>query len=244
VVAGETSDWGVSADFALARYLTDGTLDTSFGVDGKVVTTFSGFSDATSVVLQNDGKIVAAGQVEGGDSYDFALARYRPDGSLDSGFGDDGLVTTNFAGADSASALIVDSAGRIVAAGEAYGIDNVGASIALARYRDDGSLDPTFGTGGKAMTETSASTVATSLVAQGDKLVVGGTGDALTLARFQDDGTLDPSFGTDGVHSTSFGSDFASVAALALDRRGRVVAGGVFFSGPDYRGDFLVARYR
>jgi uncharacterized delta-60 repeat protein len=243
VVAGNTSEYTVSNDFALARYNADGTLDTSFGVGGKVVTTFGGFSEAKALVLQNDGKIVAAGEnsVEG---FDFALARYHPNGRLDTSFGGDGLVITDFGGGDRADALTIDITGRIVAAGVAGGADGMGSALALARYRGDGSLDRSFGIGGKVTTSVANDTVATSVIAQGNKLLVGGSGNALTLARYQRDGSLDRSFGTDGVYSTWLGSDLAHISALALDRRGRVVAGGILLTGPYYWGNFLVARFR
>jgi uncharacterized delta-60 repeat protein len=243
VVAGHTSEYTVSNDFALARYNADGTLDTSFGVGGKVVTKFGGFSEAAALVLQNDGKIVAAGE-NAGDGFDFALARYHPNGSLDTGFGGDGTVLTDFGGGDSANALVLDNAGRIVAAGGAGRPDGLGSAVALARYRGDGTLDRTFGVGGKVTTEIDTATNATDVVAQGNKLLVSGEGTALTLARYQRDGTLDPSFGTDGVFSTWLDFDLPTISALAVDRRGRVVAGGIILSEPYYWGDFFVARFR
>src|SRR3982751_1987778 len=87
--------------FGLARYNTDGSLDTSFGIGGKVTTSI-GVSDdgAYSVAIQSDGKIVAAGGTllhycnNGVCDYDFALIRYNTDGSLDTSFDGDGIVTT------------------------------------------------------------------------------------------------------------------------------------------------------
>jgi hypothetical protein len=94
------------------------------------------------------------------------------------------------------------------------------------------------------ITETADNTVATSVLAQGNKLLIGGGGNALTLARYQRDGSLDRSFGTDGVYSTWLDSGLAHISAPALDRRGRVVAGGTLLTGPYEWGDFLVARFR
>src|SRR5262250_1448506 len=96
-------------DFALARYNSNGTLDTSFGTSGKVTTDFAGADDVPSepsaVALQGDGKIVVVGrsrvgQTPDGDVYDFALARFNSNGTLDTSFGTSGKVTTDFAGAN------------------------------------------------------------------------------------------------------------------------------------------------
>jgi uncharacterized delta-60 repeat protein len=93
VVAGFSESGAdiTTSDFALARYNPDGTLDMSFGTDGKVVTDFAGSRDtATGVAIQPDGKIVAAGRSQNGTETDFALARYNADGTLDTGFGTGG----------------------------------------------------------------------------------------------------------------------------------------------------------
>jgi uncharacterized delta-60 repeat protein len=107
-----------------------GDLDPGFGSDGRVTTDFGGSEGAQAVALQADGKIVAVGSGAG----DFALARYNPDGSLDSGFGSGGRVTTDFGGFDAASAVVIEAAGKIVAAGRGGSGD-----LALARYNPDGA---------------------------------------------------------------------------------------------------------
>ena len=97
VVVG-TSATGSGGDFALARYNPNGSLDTSFSGDGKQTTDFGGVGDgATGVALQADGKIVAVGSSRSGGG-DFALARYNPNGSLDTSFSGDGKQTTDFGG--------------------------------------------------------------------------------------------------------------------------------------------------
>src|SRR3989442_919160 len=101
------------AFFALARYNADGTLDPSFGSEGRVFTNFGGRDGARALALQADGKIVATGFTSSdfGTRRRFALARYNPDGSLDR------QVVTSFADRDEASALALQSAGKIVGAG-------------------------------------------------------------------------------------------------------------------------------
>jgi uncharacterized delta-60 repeat protein len=140
-------------DFALAHYNPDGTLDTSFGSRGRVVTDFPDdvdfdFDDASALVVQPDGKPVVAGESSGR----FGLARYSRDGSLDAGFGSNGLVRTNFRSDtedhfDRAFALVLQPDGKLVATGSSTLF--VGAEFALfsdtefalARYNPDGTLD-------------------------------------------------------------------------------------------------------
>ena len=117
VVAGASSQPETGWDFALARYEPDGSLDPSFGQNGRVTTDLGASEGANALVLQPDGKLVVAGESGG----DFALARYNPDGSLDTSFSGDGIVTTDFAGwGDVAYAVALQDDGRIVAAGSAY----------------------------------------------------------------------------------------------------------------------------
>ena len=97
IVAAGDSNNGSNSDFALVRYNTDGSLDTSFDSDGKVTTAIgSGTDEAYSVAIQSDGKIVAAGYSNNGSNNDFALVRYNTDGSLDTSFDSDGKVTTDY----------------------------------------------------------------------------------------------------------------------------------------------------
>src|SRR5205085_520589 len=105
------------------------------------------FNFATSVAVQNDGKIVVTGYANG----DFALARYNNDGSLDNTFSDDGKQTTDFASeTDVAQSAVIQKDGRIVVAGYTWnGSDN---DFALAMYNTDGSPDSTFSGDGKQTT--------------------------------------------------------------------------------------------
>ncbi len=129
------------------------TLDTTFGTNGKVTTAIgSGNDGATSLTIDGNGKIVVAGTSNNGSNYgrnnDFALARYNADGSLDTSFDADGNVTTAIeSGDDFAYDLAIDGNGKIVVAGAIYG------KFALARYNANGSLDTSFGTGGKLTTD-------------------------------------------------------------------------------------------
>ena len=133
---------GVSDNnFALARYNTDGSLDTTFSGDGKVITVFNGNDFVFGVTVQSDGKILEAGASNGA----FALARYNPDGSLDTSFSGDGKVTTSIGSYNSLGAgVTLLSGGKILEVGLSYDAHHNG-NIALVRYKADGSLDTSFG---------------------------------------------------------------------------------------------------
>lgn len=111
--SGETS-----FDFALARYNSNGSLDTSFGGDGRVTTDLGGYNWGRTVAVQSTGKIVASGSSGG----NFTLVRYNVDGTLDSGFGTGGVVTTAFGTTSAVEALLIQPDDRIVAAGTAAGV--------------------------------------------------------------------------------------------------------------------------
>src|SRR5882724_2239092 len=147
-------------DFAVARYNPDGTLDRTFGIGGKVQTDFPGLAAvASSVVVQPDGKIMAAGTVfvnfNPGDSSntDFALARYNSDGSPDATFGNGGQVSTDFLGLeDDAFSVLIQPDGKIVAVGSANDPATF-YDFAAVRYLSNGTIDTTFGVAGKVHTD-------------------------------------------------------------------------------------------
>src|SRR5919197_1587907 len=145
VVFAFLSAVAVIAVGARPAFATAGALDTSFGGDGKVTTSFKSGGFATSVALQAGGKIVAAGSSGGG----FTLVRYNHNGTLDRTFGGDGKVTTHFVGSAVAFGVAIQSDGKIVAAGRAGG---PGGRFALARYKLGGRLDTTFSRDGKVTT--------------------------------------------------------------------------------------------
>jgi uncharacterized delta-60 repeat protein len=161
--------------FALARYNPDGSLDTSFNGTGKVTTAIGTSGDlADALVLQPDGKLVAAGWSKTGSQNVFALARYNPDGSLDTSFNGSGKTTTAIGTSDDgARALMLQPDGKLVAGGWSYtGSRNV---FALARYLPDGSLDTSFKGTGKLTTDFFADSAAWALVLQPDgRLVAAG----------------------------------------------------------------------
>ncbi len=195
----------LSLALPLAARAASGDLDATFGTGGKVTTDFAGNDDeAHGIAVQADGKLVTVGVAKTSRSNDFALARYNPNGSLDATFGTGGKVTTDFAGNDDAAfAVVLQSDGKIVVAGEAKTSRN--QDFALARYNANGSLDATFGTGGKVMTDFNGDDdAAFALVLQPDgKLVAAGEAKTsrnqdFALARYNANGSLDATFGTGG----------------------------------------------
>jgi uncharacterized delta-60 repeat protein len=240
--------------FNHAVHAAPGELDRSFSADGAVLTDFGGFEDASAVVVQPDGKLVAAGTAFVGGNRDFALARYHPDGRLDTSFGSGGLVLTDFGDwtDDGAASLAIQPDGKLVAAG----FSNAGRpgdfDFALARYNPDGGLDTSFGVGGKLRTFFGGNSEgADALVIQPDGKIVaagfsdgGSPGDSdFALARYNPDGRLDTSFGFGGTLRTSFGGDSESAKALVIQPDGKLVAAGFSNGGGADDFDFAVARY-
>jgi uncharacterized delta-60 repeat protein len=240
--ANERTPFTFARRFALARYNPNGSLDRTFGGDGKVTTDFSPDRDvANAVAIQADGKIVAAG-VDGYGSSKFALARYNRNGTLDSTFSGDGKVRTNFtAEPDFALDVAIQADGKIVAAGGA-GTGSEDVDFALARYNSNGSLDRTFGGDGKVTTDFPAPSpddedIAHAVAIQPDgKIVALGLAHRagpFALARYNPDGSLDPTFGGDGQVMAAHGA--ASDVAIQAD--GRIVTAG------GGNGAFALARY-
>lgn len=227
-------------------------LDKKFGDRGKVLTPFGDFAAATAVARQTDGKLVVAGYTGtngmSGFDYDFAVARYNPDGSLDTTFDGDGKLTTDFGtNADLANAVAIQpSDGKIVVAG----LSNL--VVALARYNPDGSLDSGFGTGGKVtlLVDSNCRANAVAIQPLDGKIVVAGnaftgTGNNFLVARFETDGDPDATFGSSGavsLHLTALPVEFGN--ALALEDDGQIVVAGQAYSNLNGAlNDFLVARY-
>jgi len=248
VVAGYMWN-GTDNDLAIYRYLSNGSLDTTFSSNGMVNIGFgAGKQDtAADLVIQSDGKIVVAGytgNVAAANS-NFAIARLNTNGSLDTTFGGDGKLTTNFGGDDLASAVTLQADGKIMAAGEKFDLGTNISSVALARYGIDGSLDTTFnGTGKKIFSiVTGKNSSARDAIIQSDgKIVVAGSfnSDDFAVVRLNSGGNLDTTFSGDGKVTINFGG-FDSGVTLALEPSDdKYVVAGSINTGAD--GDFALAR--
>jgi uncharacterized delta-60 repeat protein len=250
-----SSSQSSNTDFALARYHADGSLDTTFGSGGRVVTDFDGFNDdAFSVLVQPDGKVIAVGSaLSQAKYYDFAAARYSANGVLDASYGVGGKVRTDFGANDfdRAHSAVLQPDGKLVAAGFTVFDGGLSQPFALARYRPNGLLDPTFDADGKLLIDFgSFLQSAHDILLQGDgKLVPVGYADTessdsdFLLARCNSDGTLDTSFGTGGKVRTSFGNLNGGAKAAVLQSDGKIVAAGFQATFSNVWSEFALARY-
>ena len=234
VLAGSNTSTDTQNDFAVARLNTDGTLDTTFGSGGTATVDFGGDEHARGAALTPDGRIVLAGDTSAGNGHDFAAARLNPDGSLDTTFGTGGKAMVDFGGDDGADALALQPDGKVVLAGDTTNGAG-GGDIAIARLNTGGSLDTTFGTGGKKTVDFGGQDIGRAVALQGDGeiLVAGGvlssTSDGFAVARLSAAGTLDAAFGSGGETTKPFaGGDGVAVGrALAVQGDGKIVVAGV-----------------
>ncbi len=176
VISGYTASGNVN-DFAMARINSNGTLDATFGNDGKIITIITPYDDKSySVAIQSDEKIVVAGfATTANPYYKFAVVRYQPDGTLDGTFGEDGIVITVFGDyLDYPRTLVIQQDGKIIVAGLSG--TAMQSDFALARYNTNGTLDNNFGINGKVITPVSAGyeTIYSMKLQPDGKLVAGG----------------------------------------------------------------------
>lgn len=231
--------------FALARFNPDGSADTSFGTGGKTTLSFgpSASDDANAVALQPDGKIIAAGSDSSGG---FALARFNPNGSLDTSFGTNGMTTAQIGGGGAQiSAIRLQSDGKILAGGY---VNSGSSSFALARFTSNGILDTNFGSGGSVLTTfTAPLDLAFGIGTQPDgKIALAGTAISINgttytadfaVARYNTNGALDFSFGSLGRATGNVGGGTLDIGyAMAMQPDGKIVVAGAAslgtFAGP------------
>ena len=239
IVVSDTFQIGV------ARYLHDGTADPEFGTAGLARTSIGTGVQFADLALQSDGRIVVAATSVGADGGMFTLVRYRSDGALDTSFGEGGIVQSAIGTSGSAHAVTVQPDGKIVVAGRARAAGGSAMAMAVARYRREGTLDPSFGQGGIVLIDAAGASSANALALQADgRIVLAGRSDTpqdgsrLTLARVDRDGALDPSFGDGGiVHTIPIVDPVAEAHAVAVQGDGKIVVAGVWGCA------LLVARY-
>jgi uncharacterized delta-60 repeat protein len=229
VIAGATAASGKSpgAQFLVARYNADGSLDTSFGTGGYTATGFNkaATAQADAVAIQPDGKILAAGWADISGTDYFALARYNANGTLDTTFGNNGKLLTNVVGFP--DSIAVEADGNILVSGA-----NTSSPATLVCYNANGTLDTTFGNGGE-LTNLPFYGQASMLIQPDGKIVLAGITDlaggitSLMVARFNADGTADSSFGSGGEVITHVGSGNYNYSngSLALQTNGDIIVG-------------------
>ena len=279
VVAGNTFVPYPADFFALARYNSNGSLDHSFSGDGVVVTNTSPPSQLDghlldTLLLQPNGKLVAVGTTnlaDFGDMYStIGLVRYNVDGTLDSSFSSDGIVTNDAVGnywRYYVGGAVLQTDGKIVVGADAqfkqyddYGelMHDAPRDFLVARYNNNGSLDTSFGSGGSAIANFTAAGLSNSFVQSvvrqndGKILLIGGATDRtgaagavdFAIARYNANGTLDTNFGTNGKVLTDFSNGYDIATSAVLQADGKLLVAGS--STPDInsaQSDIVVVRY-
>jgi len=237
VAAGVVGIGGSDPRFALVRYNPNGTLDTSFSGDGKVITNVSRHYDsARAVAIDPNSKIVVGGTVNWGPNPNFGVARYQPDGSLDTSFSGDGKMTIDLSGrSDAALDMAIQSDGKIVVSGEGgFGRGRTDSKLALVRLTAAGGLDGSFGSDGKVMTQfTPRFDGAWGVAIDGNNQIVAvGFAGAwvnkrFALARYSPNGSLDTSFGGDGKVMTDFTRLQDDAGDVSFQQDEKILVGGV-----------------
>jgi uncharacterized delta-60 repeat protein len=247
----DSASGGIGVIFQLSP---SGSLDSSFGINGKqfnpLPTTLPGFwqsidySQFTDVVIQPDGKIVAAGFL---GSLTALLVRYRENGTPDSTFGTNGVVK----GASLiTSGLVLQPDGKLAVAGFTQ-IGPARYEIKLARYNANGSLDPTFGYNGTTSALFDNEQVAGLALQPDGKLLVVGSAylyQYMMVARFSAKGSFDSSFGVNGVVLLDFdpggggGAGYQNATSVAVQSDGKIIVAGHDYINVIRHVDFVVTR--
>jgi uncharacterized delta-60 repeat protein len=233
-----------SNNAVIVRLNTDGSLDNTFGTQGMIIG--SANSNFNSVILQKDGKIIAAGGIGNENHYGVALVRYIENGDLDTSFGNKGIVTTFIDSLNSdAHSIKLRTDGKIIVSGGFWYNENSG--LVVIQYNDDGSIDNNFGTDGKVITQMERVTGdinSSILIGQDFKIIALGSSysDHFKLVRYNQNGSLDNSFRVDYLDNPS-GQSEAAASSEASGVDGKIVTAGYSFNGLKNSYDFALARY-
>jgi len=226
--------------FQFSFFPQDGNLDRSFGIGGIVHTSIGeGDAVAHSVAIQSDEKIILCGESIINSQLVFTLVRYNTNGTLDTTFGQGGIVTTFIAEGSGGRSVLVQPDNKIV----------VGGGSALARYNENGSLDETFGTGG-IVHFLSIAVDGIGIQPDNKILVAGGNTDGnLALIRCNTNGSFDETFGAGGIVLTEITAHvpvWSFGKSVAIQADGKIVLDGYYthelISDEDITGTVL-ARY-
>ncbi len=252
LVAGHTYN-SVKYDIFVARYLSNGILDSTFDNDGIVITDYNGNSEyAFSLLIQPDGKILIGGTINNSLENDILLIRYNADGSLDASFDTDGIVNTHISNSDDdINTIALQPDGKIVAGGN-MGQTSGNNDFLFLRYNPNGSLDSSFNnTGivnisvGNYLEYVNALRIQPDgkIVAAGKCKVAIPTLDDIALIRLLPNGILDSTFDNDGIVITDFGISSSEKAnALVIQTDGKIVAAGMVTAGSNV--DMVIIRYK
>jgi uncharacterized delta-60 repeat protein len=245
---------------AIMRYRPDGTLDSSFGINGYVVDMRDQENPKTinAVALQPDGKILISGSWVSGiintPTRRFITYRFQANGSIDSTWGGAGIVATEFPDSwlSASNTLCLQPDGKIIAAGFAVAMQDTNAGFAMLRYLPTGALDTTFGTNGRLITDIkpTGNAFAHKAVLQPDGKIIlagswGDTNTTFALARYHTDGTPDSSWADNGRLITNIGGYNDEARAVAVQPDGKIVAAGWSIDSAGHNHSaYAVTRYR
>lgn len=229
-----------TTDIGVVQYHPDGSVDTAFGVAGLASVNLGADDQGIATMVQLDGKVVVAGHTTIAGPRDWVVVRFNADGSLDTSFGTNGSVTTDFAGEDQLNDGLLQPDGKIVVAGFS---SPAGRRWALARYNSDGSLDTSFGAGGKVTTAVGGSDQivrAIALQPDGKIVAAGFDGSNVVVGRYLTNGVLDGTFGTAGIVVTDIAGSGRDLGfAVAVLESGHILVGGMANNA-----DFALLRYQ
>ncbi|MEO5892884.1 MAG: T9SS type A sorting domain-containing protein [Ferruginibacter sp.] len=224
-----------SVYYAIVRLNADGSFDNTFSEDGKQLTDFEASpSFVSSMVIQNDGKIVAAGRSNINGQNNFTLARYTSDGNLDPTFSQDGKQISAFGGDGYfGQSVAVQNDGKIILAGFSEELFSVTSSFLVARYKANGDLDETFnGQGYHSISLGDHFNFATSVAINIDgRIAVAGTNDNYAIVMYKSDGTRDSTFGLNGVQTTNIGLSGSAIQSIEFSNNRLYAAGSGQFPG-------------
>jgi len=211
-----------------------GVFDRNFGTNGTVTTAVGSNLQGGKIKIQPDGKILILGTIDSGSSQKTALVRYNSDGSLDTNFGNNGIVIQELSPAfETANDLALQSDGKIIVAGNIFSPATQSVDFAVARFNQNGTLDTSFGTSGLATVNQSSQDIFNAVVVQPDnKIVAVGTTSQnnydFAAIRFNANGTLDQSFSDGGLFFLDLSpfSNTQEFRAVTLFPNGRILIGG------------------
>lgn len=237
-----------SGGFIIIRYMPDGTLDSSFGDQGKIFTDFGyDYELATGVAITPDNNIIVGGYGSNGFvtiTYDILLSKYKPNGSFDSSFGVNGKVSKNFGQDEYIYSTLLQEDGKIILSG-----NNI-QDFLITRFNSNGQSDLSFGTNGLTTTDFSDREFGRCSAIQKDgKIILAGfknlSHPQFCLARYLSNGQLDPDFGNQGKVVTNLSGGDERIYAIGLQSDGKIVIGGesrVTYTDHD-NGNMTLARY-
>ncbi|GEP50564.1 hypothetical protein FNO01nite_12360 [Flavobacterium noncentrifugens] len=252
---------------ALTRYNINGTIDLSFGTNGKIILPI-GSDDSNE---HNDVKILSNGKIlvmtnrtvnaaPNQQNTDYVLLRFNADGTPDGGFGTNGMAVADFDRSDFGRDMELQSDGKIVIAGTSFTYDSNDTDFAVSRYNSDGSKDLIFGVNGivrinfgtstNSATRTYEDANALKIQPDGKIIIAGYTSDGMgperakfALARLNADGTLDANFGVNGKAYTNFTADDEIAESIQLLPNGKIIACGTMYYNNDDNEKIVVAKY-